>query len=75
MTGFGVGYMRHPKPPDRHFDPDVTRRDEAPYWAAALAVAIRAGDHERVELARANLKRLKCPIDLASRKGVRNDQR
>jgi hypothetical protein len=55
-------------------DPDVTRRDDGAYWAAALVLAIRAGDRERAETARQNLRRLGYQLDLASpeRKAVPN---
>lgn len=46
------------------FDPDVTRRDDAPYWAAALVAAIRAGDTRRQSLARRHLRRLGYRIDV-----------
>jgi len=45
-----------------HFDPDVTRRDDAPYWAAVLAVAIRNGDTKRAEYAERELARLGIPL-------------
>jgi len=41
-----------------NFDPDVTRRDDAPYWAAVLALAIRNGDTNRAEHAEQELARL-----------------
>jgi hypothetical protein len=47
-------------------DPDVTRRDDGPYWAAAMAIAVRDGDRERAALARRNLRRLGYHLDLAA---------
>jgi predicted Zn-dependent protease len=41
-----------------YFDPDVSRRDDPAYWAAAAVVADRAGNTERAEAARAELRRL-----------------
>ena len=46
-------------------DPDVTRRDEGPYWAAALVLAIRAGDRKRIQKASRQLRRLGYPLDIA----------
>ncbi len=56
------------------FDPDVTRRDEGPYWAAALAIALRDGNRERAALARRHLRRLGYRLDLAAgdRQGAQN---
>jgi len=34
------------------FDPDVTRRDDGAYWAAALILAMQAGDAARVKIVR-----------------------
>lgn len=45
-------------------NPDLTRRDDAPYWAAALVLAIRAGDGRRADLARRQLRRLGYPLAL-----------
>jgi hypothetical protein len=45
-------------------DPDITRPDDGAYWAAALVVAIQAGDAERKELARDHLRRLGYCVDL-----------
>jgi hypothetical protein len=57
-------------------DPDVTRRDDGPYWAAALVLAIRAGDRTRADKARRRLRRLGYSLDIArtleNAKGVRN---
>jgi hypothetical protein len=61
----------------RDMDPDVTRRDDGPYWAAALVLAIRAGDKERAETAREHLCRLGYRVDVADfqdGKGVRYDR-
>ncbi len=60
----------------REMDPDVTRRDDGPYWAAALVLAIRAGDKPRAAAARQHLRRLGYRIDLADekRKAVRHDR-
>ena len=44
--------------------PDVTQRDEAPYWAAALVLAMRRKDGPRVALARRNLARLGFSIHI-----------
>jgi hypothetical protein len=46
------------------FDPDVTRRDDGPYWAAAMVLAIKAGDRVRIEAARQNLRRLGYRLDV-----------
>ena len=50
----------------RMIDPDMTRRDDGAYWAAALVVAIQAGDSERQSLARDHLHRLGCRVDVAA---------
>jgi hypothetical protein len=50
--------MRRSARPHGTLDPDLTRRDEAPYWAAALVLAIRAGDAGRAGRAQRELKRL-----------------
>ena len=42
----------------REFDPDVGRRDDSSYWAAALVLAIKNGNQKNERSARANLKRL-----------------
>ncbi len=57
------------------FDPDVTRRDEAPYWAAALVHAIRSGNTDRKNTALENLRRLGMPLTVGEprkRKGAGN---
>lgn len=46
-----------------HFDPDETRKHDGAYWAAAAIVADRAGDTDRAELARKNLRRLGYRMD------------
>jgi hypothetical protein len=48
-------------------DPDLTRRDEAPYWAAALVLAIRAGDTSRADTARQKLQRLGVNVTYRAR--------
>ena len=53
----------------RQIDPDVTRRDDAAYWAAAMVVAVHAGDAERIETASQNLKRLGFHLDVCKPKG------
>jgi hypothetical protein len=59
----------------RTIDPDVTRRDDGAYWAAALVLALRAGDTARARSARKHLRRLGYRLDLADpRKGVRDDR-
>jgi hypothetical protein len=50
------------------FDPDITRRDDAPYWAAVLAMAVRTGNLERQREAQANLRRLGIPLTVGSRR-------
>lgn len=50
----------------RMIDPDITRRDNGPYWAAALVVAIEAGDAERQSLARDHLRRLGYRVNVAA---------
>ena len=50
----------------RNFDPDVTRRDDGPYWAAAMVLAIRAGDEPRTETARQHLHRLGYRLELTA---------
>jgi hypothetical protein len=52
----------------RHIDPDLTRRDEGPYWAAALVIAIRAGDRQRQKVARSHLRRLGYRLDVIESK-------
>lgn len=47
----------------RSLDYDVTRRDDGPYWAAALVLALRAGDKDRAVTARRNLRRLGYRLD------------
>ena len=39
-------------------DPDVGRRDDSGYWAAALVLAMKNGNRANERSARANLKRL-----------------
>lgn len=53
----------------REIDPDLTRRDDAAYWAAAMVVAVRAGDADRVETARQNLQRLGYHLDVCNPRG------
>jgi len=43
---------------NRTLDPDVTRRDDAPYWAATAVIALRSGDMPRVTEAQQQLARL-----------------
>ena len=50
----------------RMIDPDITRPDDGAYWAAALVVAIQAGDAERQALARDHLRRLGYRVDVAA---------
>ncbi|HEY7090598.1 MAG TPA: hypothetical protein VH518_21040 [Tepidisphaeraceae bacterium] len=45
------------------FDPDITRRDDPAYWAAAQLVAMRSNDEQREKVARENLARLGFKID------------
>ncbi len=52
----------------REIHPDLTRRDDAAYWAAAMVVAIRAGDSARVEMASENLRRLGYHLDVCQPK-------
>jgi len=57
------------------FDPDVTRRDDAPYWAAAMVLALRAGNAKRIAEARQQLQRLGYSVGTATdlkRKRVQN---
>jgi hypothetical protein len=58
----------------RIIDPDIARPDDGAYWAAALVVAIQAGDAGRQALARDHLRRLGYRVDVAtafpSRDGV-----
>jgi hypothetical protein len=54
-------------------DPDVTRKNDGAYWAAALVLAIRAGDRSRTIVARKELRRLGYRLESAGRKGVRRD--
>lgn len=49
----------------RRIDPDVTRRDDGAYWAAAMVLAIRARDRRRIETARRHLRRLGYRLDVA----------
>lgn len=61
----------------REMDPDVTRRDDGPYWAAALVLAIRAGSKARAEAARQHLRRLGYRVDVTDshdREEVRRDR-
>jgi polyhydroxyalkanoate synthesis regulator phasin len=51
-------------------DPDNTQRRSAPYWGAVLTMAIRDGDVERAEKARAALRRLGIDADAKRRKAV-----
>jgi hypothetical protein len=57
----------------KRIDPDLTRRDEAPYWAAALVLAIRAGDASRADKARSELERL--GVNLATCGAIHNRAR
>ena len=61
------------------FNSDVTRRDDGPYWAAAMVLAIKAGDATRMDLARLNLRRLGYRLDVIrprdETKEVRHDAR
>ncbi|MBV8781095.1 MAG: hypothetical protein JO353_06830 [Phycisphaerae bacterium] len=61
----------------RTIDPDVTRRDDGAYWAAALVLAIKAGDTARKTTAQQHLQRLGYDLHIArqqpaKRKAVRN---
>jgi hypothetical protein len=49
----------------RVVNPDLTRRDDGAYWAAALVLAIRANDRLRADRARRHLRRLGYQIDIA----------
>jgi len=40
------------------FNPDLTRRDDAAYWSAAVIHAIQANDLAREEKAKLELRRL-----------------
>lgn len=66
--------------PRRIIDPDLTCRDDGAYWAAALIIAVRAGDRSRTNLARQHLRRLGYSLEVAdelrrrSPKGVRRDR-
>ena len=42
----------------KEFDPDIGRRDDSGYWAAALVLAIKNGNRSNELSARENLKRL-----------------
>jgi len=57
-------------------DLDVTRRDDAPYCAAVLILAIRAGDRTKAAFALRHLRRLGYSLGVArtsqKAKGVRN---
>lgn len=52
-------------PSDETLDPDVTRRDDGAYWAAAAVLADQAGDHRRTDEARQQLDRLGYRIDVS----------
>ena len=59
--------------PHFEFDPDRSRFDDGPYWAAALVLAIRANDRKRAALARRRLRTLGFKVDVtrhAVRKAV-----
>jgi hypothetical protein len=58
--------MRRRARPREVLDPDLTRRDEAPYWAAALVLAIRSGDADRAGRAQRELRRLGLPLTTAA---------
>jgi len=60
---------------DKTFDPDVTRRDDAPYWGATAVIALRSGDAERADEARRQLARLgvKVSFTLPNRSRRRED--
>jgi hypothetical protein len=56
------------------FNPDTTRKNDAPYWGAALMLAIREDDAARAKKATANLRRLGYEIKAAKIvKAVAND--
>jgi hypothetical protein len=46
-------------------NPDVTRRDDGAYWAAAMVLALKADDRNRANEARRQLRRLGYRIELA----------
>lgn len=61
--------------PRKTFNPDLAQRDDGPFWAAALVLAIRDGDKARADLAREHLRRLGYRVELAAdvdRKGESN---
>lgn len=45
-------------------NPDLTCREDGPYWAASLVLALRAGDKGRAATARRHLRRLGFRIDI-----------
>lgn len=53
------------------FDPDKTHLNDGPYWAAALVLAVQAGDRQRAATARKQLRRLGLD-DLFSRKEAKD---
>jgi hypothetical protein len=49
-----------------NLNPDVTRRADAPYWAAATVLALQDGDEARAEIARRHLRRLGYTVGMAT---------
>jgi hypothetical protein len=47
------------------FDPDKTRNNDGPYWAAALVIALQSADRARAETARRRLRRLGVTVRFA----------
>ncbi len=46
----------------RPLDTDRVGRDSVGYWGAVLAMAVQADDTARADVARAELRRLRCDI-------------
>lgn len=57
------------------YTPDLTQRNNAPYWAAVLAQAVRDGNTNRADVAQLNLARLGVPLTVGTgRKVVARDR-
>jgi hypothetical protein len=50
------------------YSTDLTQSDNALYWAAVLAQAVRDSNAARVDEAQRNLKRLGVPLTVGSRR-------
>jgi hypothetical protein len=54
---------------------DVTRRDDAPYWAAILVMAVRSRNKVRMKEAQSNLRRLGVTLTVGAPRNARKAAR